>query len=64
MFLCMMLYLVDRHGGIEGASMCCVKGESEKTLHGSGSGGEQDPTERAFYRAFCDFNLLNDLGSE
>ena len=47
MFLCMMLYLVDRHGGIEGASMCCVKGESGKTLHGSGSGGEQDPTDRA-----------------
>ena len=23
-----------------------------------------DPAKRAFYRAFCDFNPLNDLGSE
>ena len=27
-----------------------------------GLNGWGDPAERAFYRAFCDFNPLNDLG--
>ena len=47
------------------AATSALDGYTEKTTEDKPTGKKRvgtDPTERAFYRAFRDFNPLNDLG--